>query len=55
MRATPTHLTRAERSILQFRVRNGKTEQRLALRARIILAAAASQKTAQIAQAGKST
>jgi transposase len=36
--------------MLQSRVRNGKTEQRLALRARIILAAAAGPKTAQIAQ-----
>lgn len=50
MRATPIILTAEERGILESRVRNGKTEQRLALRARIILAAAAGQKTGKIAR-----
>lgn len=51
MRATLIILTGEERNILESRVRNGKTEQRLALRARIILAAAAGQKSVHIAQA----
>ena len=51
MRATPINLTADQRRILESRVRNGKTEQRLALRAKIILAAAAGQQTGRIARA----
>jgi len=51
MRATTVNLTVEQRGILESRVRQGKTEQRLALRARIILGAAEGQQTAQIARA----
>jgi len=50
MRATNVNLTVEQRGIPESRVRQGKTEQRLALRARIILGAAEGQQTAQIAR-----
>jgi transposase len=51
MKACPIHLTVEEESSLNSWARNGKTEQRLAMRARIILAAAKGEKNINIAKA----
>ncbi len=50
MEATPIQLTSEEQKLLESWAKNGKTEQRLALRARIILAAAKGEKNIVIAQ-----
>ena len=51
MKACPIHLTEEEESSLNSWAKNGKTEQRLAMRARIILAAARGEKNISIARA----
>ena len=50
MKATPVVLTAEDREVLERWVRAGTTEQRLAVRARIVLAAATGQGTRAIAQ-----
>ncbi len=47
MKACPIHLTADEESSLNSWVRNENTEQRLAMRARIILAAASIMQSSQ--------